>query len=314
MAELRAKHAFGTLERIDTALSAGTIDAYDILFVKDENGKPYVGWIDKDGKKVIVQEDEKIVNVEGESLPESGEEGKVYIFDDQGYFWNGTEFKNFCKPTDLTKLEEELATKVSSEEVDAKIDEKIDSIELTYEEVKYLVSHKPNGTIVDYRDKEVRIMCPSDTQWVLQQSGEGSEANVYYIGFKAYAPSDDVVSFKEDLAKVIADETMYYFVDNEFAGVEKDGRKYSIVWLPAAKYDAETSTWTYYGASSTVEKYIGWYYSVEWYNANGVVVASDCIRINLSNEECHSSIEPYYVSDMVKQIQEVVSGFEVVEF
>ena len=54
MAE-RARHAFGTLEKIDQALSDGTIDAYDILFVKDANGKPYVGWIDKDGNKVICE-------------------------------------------------------------------------------------------------------------------------------------------------------------------------------------------------------------------------------------------------------------------
>lgn len=53
----KARHAFGSLENVDTALSAGTIDAYDILFVKDADGKPYVGWIDKDGNKVIVEED-----------------------------------------------------------------------------------------------------------------------------------------------------------------------------------------------------------------------------------------------------------------
>lgn len=55
MAE-RAKHAFGTLEKIDQALADGTIDSYDILFVKDANGKPYVGWIDKDGNKVICED------------------------------------------------------------------------------------------------------------------------------------------------------------------------------------------------------------------------------------------------------------------
>ena len=54
MAE-KARHAFGTLERVDEALSTGAIDSYDILFVKDANGKPYVGWIDKDGNKVICE-------------------------------------------------------------------------------------------------------------------------------------------------------------------------------------------------------------------------------------------------------------------
>ena len=285
MAE-KARHAFGALENIDSAISAGTIDAYDILFVKDANGKPYVGWIDKEGQKVIVDDS-----------------------------------------AELTELEKQIATKVSADEVDAKIDaavtEKVESTisEITFEvEKDYEVAYKPDGTLVDYRDKEVRVMCPADTQWTLQNSGEGSDPSAYYIGFKAYAPSDDIVSFKEDLAEIISDNEMYYFEGNEFAGIDADGRKYSIVWLPVAKYD-DASVWTYYGASSTTEKYIGWYYSVEWYNADGKLVASDCIRINLSNENCHSSIEPYYVGDMMSEIDTKiekkvaeVSAIEVIEF
>lgn len=127
MANNKAKHAFGMLENIDTALSNGVIDAYDILFVKDKNGKPYVGWIDKDGNKVVIQEEEKIVVVEGESLPESGESGKVYIFGEDGYFWNGEKFVNLCKPTDVSALEMEIATKVTVEEVNTMIKESGDS-------------------------------------------------------------------------------------------------------------------------------------------------------------------------------------------
>lgn len=52
----KARHAFGMLENIDSALSSGAIDAYDILFVKNADGKPLVGWIDKDGNKVIVDD------------------------------------------------------------------------------------------------------------------------------------------------------------------------------------------------------------------------------------------------------------------
>lgn len=134
MAE-RAKHAFGALERIDEAISNGKIDAYDILFVKDANGKPFVGWVDKDGNKVIVEETEKVVTVEGESLPESGEKGKIYIFGDEGYFWNGTKFVNLSKPTDLTSLESqvtglegEVVKKVDAETVQSMIEEYSDSI------------------------------------------------------------------------------------------------------------------------------------------------------------------------------------------
>lgn len=284
MAE-RAKHAFGMLENIDTALSNGTIDSYDILFVKDANGKPYVGWIDKEGNKVIC--------------------------DDAAEF---------------AELEAKVATKVNADEVDAKIANALDNLELNVDaEVveDYEVAYKPDGTLVDYRDKEIRIMCSTDTQWFLQNSGEGADPNAYYIGFKAYAPNDDVVSFKEDLAEIISDNEMYYFEGNDFAGIDENG-KYSVVWLPVAKYDETNDAWTYYGANSSTEKFIGWYYSVEWYNADGKIVASDCIRINLSNEECHSYIKPFYMTDAVKTANEYTdakiaeiaeaSSYEIIEF
>lgn len=159
----------------------------------------------------------------------------------------------------------------------------------------YEVSNKPTGTLVNYNGKEIRVMCPSDTEWSLQQVGEGGDSSRYYIGFRAYAPSSDVNSFKESLADTMTDQTMYYFVDNDFAGIDSNGRKYSIVWLPVAKHN-DDDTWTYYGSNSTSDKLIGWNYCVEWYNADGVCVASDLIRINLSNEDIHAAIEPYYMS------------------
>lgn len=171
----------------------------------------------------------------------------------------------------------------------------------TLKHVDYEVSHKPAGTMVDYRDKEIRIMCPAATEWNLQNSGEGANPNLYYIGFKAYAPAN-AVSFKEDLAEIIADDTMYTFEGNDFAGVDAYGRKYSIVWLPVASYDTTTDSWTYYGVKSNKNKYIGWYYSVEWFDANGKKIATDTIRVNLSNEDCHNSIEPYYMANVVKSI------------
>ena len=283
MAE-KARHAFGSELKIAEALAAGKIDAYDILFLDEKK----VGWINKSGEVVIAETD--LSGVEAE----------------------------------ISTLEAELANKVDVTEVDAKVESAVESavestistLNQSYEKTEYEVSYKPEGTLVDYRDKEIRIMCPTNTEWVLQNSGENADKNMYYIGFKAYSP-ENAVSFKEDLAKTITDTTMYYFEGNDFAGVDEQGRKYSIAWLPAAKYDETNGTWTYYGANSTAEKYIGWYYSVEWYNADGVLIASDCIRINLSNEDCHASIEPYYMGDMMKEIETKiaeVSAYEIIEF
>lgn len=181
-----------------------------------------------------------------------------------------------------------------------------------FEKAKYEVSSKPVGTLVDYREKEIRVMCPANTEWVLQQSGENADANKYYIGIKMYAP-EDAVSFKEDIAEFIADETMYSFEDNEFAGVDAHGRKYSIIWLPVAAYDEATGTWTYYGAQSTAGRYIGWYYSVEWYSAAGIKIGTDRIRINLSNEACHNEIKPFYLDGMDNKIEAVKVGDTVLD-
>lgn len=123
----KAKHAFGALERVDEAIASKKVDAYDILFVKDEKGKPYVGWIDKDGNKVIVKEEDEVVIIDGESLPESGESGKIYVHGSDAYVWKGNEFVNLCKPTDVSALEAEIVTKVTAEEVNAMIKESMDS-------------------------------------------------------------------------------------------------------------------------------------------------------------------------------------------
>ena len=62
----KAKHAFGMLENVDGAISSGKIDAFDIIFAKDANGKPYVGWVDKDGQKVIVDDSAELAKIESE--------------------------------------------------------------------------------------------------------------------------------------------------------------------------------------------------------------------------------------------------------
>lgn len=105
----RARHAFGTLEKIDDALSAGTIDSFDILFVKDANGNPYVGWIDKEGNKVIAEGKTQIIRVD--ELPATdGDENVVYIYNNEGYIWDGTQCVSLSKSADLTALENQVST------------------------------------------------------------------------------------------------------------------------------------------------------------------------------------------------------------
>lgn len=122
----KARHAFGALENIDNAIERGVVDSYDILFVKDSGGKPYVGWIDKDGSKVIVQEDEKVVHVT--ELPtENGDDKVIYILNNEGYIWDsvGKKCVPLAKSADLQALETEIANKVDEVTVNQKIEEKL---------------------------------------------------------------------------------------------------------------------------------------------------------------------------------------------
>lgn len=302
---LRSKITFGDLDRVEASKQEGKINEFDILCL-DGNTKPKIGWLDRNNELKVVEP----------GMPEAEVASKIEAA--------VTESKAYADEKVDAAVEEKVAEA---------IDSAVAEVKNAFQAEEYEISYKPEGTIVDYRDKEIRVLCPTGTVFDLQNSGAGADPNLYYIGFKAYAPSDEVVSFKEDLAKAIADETMYYFEDNDFAGVDEDGRKYSIAWLPVAKYDEATATWTYYGANSNEDEYIGWYYSVEWYDTDGVMVASDCIRINLTNETCHSAIEPFYMSDALgevdtkieqvktdanaytdEKIAEIVNAFEIVEF
>ena len=279
MATERAKHAFGTLEKIDQALSNGTIDAYDILFVKDANGKPFVGWIDKEGQKVICDDSAEFAELEGQIATKANAK-------------------------DVTNLEVEVGKKANAEDVAVK-----------YEEVKYEIADVPVGTLVKINDSEIRIMCPKDSVFTKQAVGSGGNPNCYYATFKTYVYDDKIVGYKEHLGDQVDEEIL---TDLQ---TDKYGRRYQPSWLALAQYDEATDTWTYYGAASTGNKYIGWDYRIDWYDANGVIIASDSIRINLSNEDCHSNIEPYYMSSMSEidakieeKVAEVNTGYEIIEF
>lgn len=280
----KARHAFGSEANIAEALAIGKIDAYDILFLDEKK----VGWVTKDGKIVIAE-------------------------------------------TDLSGVEAELATKANAKEVDTKINEAVSNTVTTANAYtdkmveaamgehltkKYEITSVPEGTLVDYRESEIRVMCPANTEFTKQVVGNGGDPNSYYMTFKTYIHNDNVVGYKEHLGNQVDEEILTDLKTDEY------GRRYQPTWLALAKYDETTNTWNYYGANSTAEKYTGWDYQIDWFNADGVMIASDCIRINLSNENCHSSIEPYYVGNMMKEIDtkieekvaEVNSAYEIVEF
>jgi hypothetical protein len=106
------------------------------------------------------------------------------------------------------------------------------------------------------------------------------------------------------------------------SSTDKYGRVYQTTWLALADYNEASDTWTYRGVNSSKDGYYGYDYQIDWYDANSVMIGSDSVRINLSNEECHSSLEPYYVKNTVneanaytdEQIAEIINSMAIVEF
>lgn len=285
MAE-KARHAFGNSDSVEAALQSGKIDAYDILFL-DGDTEPKVGWIDKNGVFRLV---------ENESADLSGIEA---------------ELATKANAEEVAELETQIATKVDATEVDEKIntavtdtvataksytDEKVGAAISEHMTKKFEITSVPVGTLVDYRDKEIRIMCPENSVWTKQTVGVGGDANTYYVTFKTYVYDDNIVGYKEHLNDKVDDEILTDLKTDEY------GRRYQPTWLGVAKYDETTDTWTYYGANSTENKFIGWNYQIDFYDVNNKMIASDSVRINLSNEDCHSSIKPYYGVSVTEEV------------
>lgn len=340
----KAKHAFGSSANIQSALAAGKIDEFDILFLDGDTDEPKVGWVDKNGEVVIVRSEDEVIVVD--ALPETGVVGSIYVFGEDAYIWNGEKFVNLCKPTDVSELKDQLAAleskdaefaekdvaleakdaeleakSVALEEksavIEAEVAEKIDAEEAdaVFLSKKYEISGTPKGTLVNYGENEIRVMAPADADWHLQSVGTGGNPNAYYMTFNTYAPSDDAVGYIEHLGDLADDHVLTDLKTDKY------GRKYQPTWLAMATYDSGSDTWSYNGAASTADHYIGWDYQIDWYNADGVMIATDSVRINLSNEDCHYSAEPYYISNMMQTIEEridakieEISEIPVVEF
>jgi hypothetical protein len=205
-----------------------------------------------------------------------------------------------------------LATSESAGAMSASDKRIIDSMPYIYETRKFDVCNVPTGTLVDYRDHEIRVMCPIDADFNTQSGEYIGDPNVYYMLFKNYAPKD-AVYFKKGERGVIDEELFSFY--GAFAGIDEFGRKHSVCLLPIATYDSMNDKWMYYGNESTESQYFGWDYVVEWYDENYSRIGFDSMRINLSNENCHYVSKPYYINEVLtatdaEEIKAAVAGMK----
>lgn len=128
----KAKHAFGQSSGIEAAKQANKINAFDILFL-DGDTEPKVGWLDSQGVTRIAQGKTQIIRV-GELPTTDGDENVVYIYNNEGYIWDGTQCVSLSKSADLTTLETQVSTletqmsgKVDAETVKTMVDTAVEA-------------------------------------------------------------------------------------------------------------------------------------------------------------------------------------------
>ena len=121
----KAKNAFGNSSSIETAKQANKINDFDILFL-DGDTEPKVGWLDKNGETRIAVGKKQVVRVT--ELPVAdGDENVVYVYNNEGYIWDGTQCVSLSKPADLTALEAQIATKVDEARVQEMINASVET-------------------------------------------------------------------------------------------------------------------------------------------------------------------------------------------
>lgn len=276
----------------DAVLKGGTFEVVDVAgqpYSDAEVGDPYVDLVidDKDSTHIYIPMKDLVDTVNaGDGVSVINNTVSIKIDDANA---NGLSVGE-------DGLSMAVATKTSAGAMSAEDKAFLSSVPDVYGAVKYEATNMLPGARFDVNGREIRVMFPSDAAFTKPTgSAAGRDPNCYYFGLRVYAPSRDVTGFKESLSEYITNEPMEDF-NGASSGIDKYGRKYDVCWFPAARYDDQSGTWTYYGASSEEGKYVGWYHTIEWYNGEDCV-ASETIRINLTNEDCHNSLKQFLGSN-----------------
>lgn len=129
---LKSRHAFGNSENVNNALSKGLVDAYDILFL-DGDTEPKLGWIDKNGTFRLVEDKVQVTRVDELPLID-GDENVVYIYNNEGYVWDGNACVPMAKSADLVELETQvsnietqMSNKVDADAVQSMVDAAVEA-------------------------------------------------------------------------------------------------------------------------------------------------------------------------------------------
>jgi hypothetical protein len=91
--------------------------------------------------------------------------------------------------------------------------------------------------------------------------------------------------------------------------VDAYGRSYATIWSAIANYNG--TEWTKWGDKSTVDKYLGFYYTFEWYDKDNKLIDTRTVRVILTNDTCHNDLVPDAVA---RRIDEKIAAVEAGKF
>lgn len=106
----KTKFGFGSSENLEQALEKGLLNARDVVLLDEDTDNPKIGWISKSGEPIILTD---------EKADLSEVEADVAALE--------SALADKANATDVSALGEEIATKVTAEEVKKMIKESEDS-------------------------------------------------------------------------------------------------------------------------------------------------------------------------------------------
>lgn len=201
-------------------------------------------------------------------------------------------------PTKLSELEndvgyltehQDLSEYAKKEDIPTDYLTEIPSEYITEKELKTLVGFRKyeilpvEGMIVKYTDDEIRLNTQRVQPTLHSEVGEGGNPNMYYVTLRVYAPEGATTVLKGE--KDVIDPEVRTFSTDSF------GRKFISHWLAIANTSNGGASWTKWGDSSTIDKYLGFYLNFHWYNEDKLI-STDKVRIILTNDKCHDDLVP----------------------
>ena len=153
------------------------------------------------------------------------------------------------------------------------------------------------GMLIQYRDSEIRL----NTQRVIpvkQTVGSTGNPNMFYATFRAYAPEGATGVIESDGSQTDSEPTAL--------ATDAYGRKYATIWSAIAN-TSDGITWSKWGDKSTLDKYLGFYYTFKWFKED-VLIGTDKVRVILTNDSCHDDLVPDAVA---RRIDDKINNIEV---